>query len=51
MVRKRYLLGMAKRSRHPSKEIEEAITQMNAKVAQKNIAVLHQGINDAKANA
>ncbi len=33
------------------KEIEEAITQMNAKVAQKNIAVLHQGINDAKANA
>lgn len=33
------------------KEIEEAITQMNAKVAAKNIAVLHQGINDAKANA
>ena len=32
------------------KEIEEAITQMNAKVAAKNIAVLHQGINDAKAN-
>ncbi len=31
------------------KEIEEAITQMNAKVAEKNIAVLHQGINDAKA--
>jgi len=31
------------------KEIEEAITAMNAKVAEKNIAVLHQGINDTKA--
>jgi indolepyruvate ferredoxin oxidoreductase beta subunit len=31
------------------KEIEEAITIMNAKVAEQNIAVLHQGINDAKA--
>lgn len=30
------------------KQIEEAITQMNAKVASKNIEVLHQGINDAK---
>lgn len=30
------------------KEIEEAITLMNAKVAEKNIAVLHLGINDAK---
>jgi indolepyruvate ferredoxin oxidoreductase beta subunit len=29
-------------------EIEEAITQMNAKAAPKNIAVLHQGIDDAK---
>ena len=33
------------------KQIEEAITQMNAKVASKNIEVLHQGINDAKATA
>lgn len=32
-----------------TKEIEEAITMMNAKVAEQNIAVLHQGINDAKA--
>ena len=32
------------------KEIEEAITMMNAKVAEKNIAVLHQAINDTKAN-
>lgn len=31
------------------KEIEAAITQMNAKVAEQNIAVLHQGILDAKA--
>ena len=31
------------------KEIEEAITMMNAKVAEQNIVVLHQGINDAKA--
>jgi len=30
-------------------EIEEAITQMNPKVAQKNIAVLHQAINDVRA--
>ena len=30
------------------KEIEEAITMMNAKVAEQNIGVLHQGINDAK---
>ena len=30
-------------------EIEQAITQMNAKAAEKNIAVLHQGISDAKA--
>lgn len=33
------------------KQIEEAITQMNAKVASKNIEVLHQGINDAKDRA
>lgn len=31
-----------------TKEIEEAITMMNAKVAEQNISVLHQGINDAK---
>lgn len=30
------------------KEIEEAITMMNAKVAEQNIAVLHLGMNDAK---
>ncbi len=30
------------------KEIEDAITQMNAKVAEKNIEVLHCGINDAR---
>lgn len=30
------------------KQIEDAITLMNAKVAAKNIAVLHQAINDAK---
>lgn len=29
-------------------EMEAAITQMNPKVAEKNIVVLHQGINDAK---
>lgn len=33
------------------KQIEEAITMMNAKVAEKNIAVLHQAINDTKAKA
>lgn len=33
------------------KQIEEAITMMNAKVAEKNIAVLHQAMNDTKANA
>lgn len=33
------------------KQIEEAIMQMNAKVASKNIEVLHQGINDAKDRA
>ena len=32
-------------------QIEEAITMMNAKVAEKNIAVLHQAINDTKAKA
>lgn len=32
------------------KEIEEAIRLMNAKVADKNIVVLHQGIDDAKDN-
>lgn len=33
------------------KQIEDAITQMNPKVAEKNIAVLHQAMNDIKANA
>lgn len=32
-------------------QIEEAITMMNAKVAEKNIAVLHQAINDTKAKS
>lgn len=48
-----YMLGvtLALDTRFPftCKEIEEAITAMNAKVAEKNIAVLHLGINDAKA--
>jgi len=47
-----YMLGvtLAKDAHFPftCKEIEEAITQMNPKVAEKNIAVLHQGINDTK---
>ena len=49
-----YMLGatLALDSHFPftCKEIEEAITMMNPKVAQKNIAVLHQAINDTKAN-
>jgi indolepyruvate ferredoxin oxidoreductase beta subunit len=48
-----YMLGatLAFDSHFPftCKEIEEAITQMNPKVAQKNIAVLHQAINDVRA--
>jgi len=47
-----YMLGvtLALDARFPftCKEIEEAITAMNAKVAEKNIVVLHQGMNDAK---
>lgn len=49
-----YMLGvtLARDPHFPfsTKEIEEAITTMNAKVADKNIVVLHQGINDAKDN-
>ena len=32
-------------------QIEQAITQMNPKVAEKNIAVLHQGVNDSRSKA
>lgn len=32
-------------------QIEQAITQMNPKVAEKNIAVLHQGVNDSRSQA
>ncbi|MBE0497598.1 MAG: 2-oxoacid:acceptor oxidoreductase family protein [Campylobacterales bacterium] len=50
-----YMLGftLAKDPRFPftCKEIEQAITKMNAKLAEKNIAVLHQAINDAKESA
>ncbi len=48
-----YMLGVTlsldPRFPFSTKEIEEAITMMNAKVAEQNIVVLHQGINDAKA--
>ncbi|NLC28097.1 MAG: ferredoxin oxidoreductase [Campylobacteraceae bacterium] len=47
-----YMLGitLAKDSNFPFalKQIEEAITQMNAKLASQNIAVLHKAIKDAK---
>lgn len=47
-----YMLGacIAKDSRFPFtlEQIEQAITQMNPKVAEKNIAVLHLGMNDSR---
>ncbi len=49
-----YMLGvaLARDPRFPftCQQIEEAITKMNPKVAQKNSVVLHQGISDSKEN-
>ncbi|MDD3343029.1 MAG: 2-oxoacid:acceptor oxidoreductase family protein [Sulfurospirillaceae bacterium] len=50
-----YMLGVciAKDAHFPFslEQIEQAITQMNPKVAEKNIAVLHLGVNDSRSIA
>ena len=50
-----YMLGvtLAKDPNFPftCKQIEDAITQMNANLAHQNIQVLHQAMNDIKANS